>query len=331
MFRPLLTLSFTLLVLSACQQHPQRMQAEGLAQGSTYSIVYYNDGTDLQYGIDSLLVAYDRVLSTYQDRSYISRWNANALAGMPQPEWFSDVVERAKEVSLVTDGAFDITVKPLMDLWFGNGWDVTAVDTLTIDSIMAFVGHGLLTDSSGTWGKTDPRVRIDVNAIAQGHSVDVMAEHLRNRGAADFLVEIGGEVFASGTKPDGSPWTVGIDRPSDDGNPDRELTLSLTLRDQGMATSGNYRKFIEVDGQRLGHTLDPRTGHPATTDVLSATVVAADAATADAYATAFMVMGVELSKQFISGNDRLEGILIYGQEGKMETWVSAGLLSQIAD
>lgn len=308
------------------------MEARGFAQGSTYSIIYYNDGTDLQYQIDSILVAYDRVLSTYQPNSYISRWNAGNLGDMEQPVWFTEVVQQSISVSAATDGAFDITVKPLMDFWFGRNWESATVDSSVVDSIMAFIGtDGIKQRTEGLFTKEDPRVQLDVNAIAQGHSVDVVADYLSTKGVASFLVEIGGEVFARGTKPDGKQWAVGIDRPIEGGDPARELALSVSLRDRGLATSGNYRKFIEVNGEKLGHSLNPHTGHPATTDVLSATIIAPDAATADAFATACMVMGMERSKQLIGEHPELEGVLIFSDHGEMLTWVSSGLPDLIAD
>lgn len=322
-------LQFVLLMAGCSSQ--QRMEARGYAQGSTYSIIYYNDGTDLQYAIDSVLAAYDRVLSTYQANSFITKWNDGLEGEGVQPQWFTQVVGRSLDISEVTDGAFDITVKPLMDLWFGNDWNAAAVDSATVDSVLRFVGWDKLQIAEGRYMKTNPLVQLDVNAIAQGHSVDVMAEMLLARGCNAFLVEIGGEIYAYGNKPDGALWKVGIDRPSDDGNLKRDLSLSLVLKDRGLATSGNYRKYLEVDGRKLGHSLDPRIGWPATTDVLSVTVTAPDAATADAFATAFMVMGVDLSKQFISGNDRLEGIIIYENGGELLTWISAGIAKDIID
>lgn len=320
-------LFFTLMGCSS----EKRMEAHGYAQGSTYSIIYVNDGTDLQYQIDSILVAYDRVLSTYQPNSFISKWNEGKVQDDAQHPWFTDVVKRAAVVSSITDGSFDITVKPLMDFWFGNDWDATKVDSAAVDSILDFVGWERLLDSGGIIMKRDPRVQLDVNAIAQGHSVDVVADYLRAKGCQRFLVEIGGEIYAQGNKPDDTPWKVGIDRPDGDGNPDRNLALSISLTDKGMATSGNYRKFVEVNGERLGHSLNPRTGYPATTDVLSATVLAADAATADAYATACMVMGLERSKLMLSGNSALEGVLIYSENGRYQTWISAGIVDHIAN
>lgn len=218
-----------------------------------------------------------------------------------------------------------------MDFWFGRNWDAATVDSSHVDSILSFVGTDKLQLNGEMVTKTDQRVQLDVNAIAQGHSVDVVSDFLVGKGVTSFLVEIGGEVYAHGAKPDGTAWAVGIDRPSDDGNPERTLALSIRLSDKGLATSGNYRKFVEVNGEKLGHSLNPRTGYPATTDVLSAIVIAPDAATADAFTTACIVLGMERSKQLISSTPELEGVLIFSQDGEMLTWVSAGLPELIVD
>jgi len=314
--------------LASCSGEKQ-MEATGYAQGTTYKIIYINEGTDLQYQIDSILVDFDRVLSTYQPNSYISQWNANTPPAA-QPAWFSEVVSLSQSIAATTQGAFDITVKPLMAFWFEQKWDATAIDTLAIDSILQFVGYNHIADSQGIFVKDNPKVQLDVNGIAQGFSVDVIARYLDGLAIANYLVEIGGEVRAKGQKQDGTPWIVGIDAPNEDENMERKLALSLQLNNQAMATSGNYRKFVVINGQKLGHTLNPVSGYPATTDLLSATVVAPDAATADAYATAFMGQGVARSKQLIAETE-LEGILIYSVQGKMETWVSEGLMQQLAN
>lgn len=328
--RTIVVLLLLTSVLSSCDSR-KRMEAKGYAQGTTYAVIYHNDGTDLQYQMDSILVAFDRVLSTYQDNSYISRWNRNATAGEAQHPWFTEVVTRSQQVAAHTGGAFDITVRPLMQFWFERNWQATGVDTLALDSLRQFVGHRYITDSAGMFVKADPRVQMDVNAIAQGYSVDVVARYLDGLGITDYLVEIGGEVRARGKKHDGKPWVVGVDRPSEDGNMDRTLAMSLQLNDQALATSGNYRKFVEVNGQKLGHSLDPITGYPATTDVLSATIVAKDAMTADAYATACMVLGVERCKGLLAADTTMHGVLIYDKQGEMETWVSKGLIGQIVN
>lgn len=314
--------------LISCSGEKQ-MEATGYAQGTTYKIIYINDGNDLQYQIDSILVDFDRVLSTYQPNSYISQWNANTPLAT-QPVWFSEVVGLSQSIAATTQGAFDITVKPLMSFWFEQKWDATAIDTLAIDSILQFVGYNHIADSQGIFVKDNPRVQLDVNGIAQGFSVDIIARYFDGLAIHNYLVEIGGEIRAKGQKPDGKPWIVGIDAPNEDENMERKLALSLQLNNQAMATSGNYRKFVVIDGKKLGHTLNPVSGYPATTDLLSATVIAPDAATADAYATAFMGLGVARSKQLIAETE-LEGILIYSVQGKMETWVSEGLMKQLAN
>ncbi|MDP6909656.1 MAG: FAD:protein FMN transferase, partial [Flavobacteriales bacterium] len=193
-----------------------------------------------------------------------------------------------------------------------------------VDSIMQSVGmeHIIYVDDS--YSKSNSSVQLDVNAIAQGYSVDVLAKFLEAKGIKNYLVEIGGEVRAKGIKPKRQPWKVGIDRPLEE-DAERELALSLELRDKAMATSGNYRKFVEVNGQKFGHTLNPQTGYPATTDVLSATVIAHDCMTADAMATAFMVMGYSKAKLLIEENAELEAVLIYSNSSGIQTWNSTGL------
>jgi thiamine biosynthesis lipoprotein len=302
------------------------MEATGYAQGTTYNVIYYNDGTDLQYQIDSLLVMFDRVLSTYQESSFISKWNRGEVDSLEQPFLFQEVVSSAVKVNSETNGALDITVAPLMDHWFKRNWTVEAIDSTVVDSIMEFVGSVHLFNESGKWKRDDARIRLDVNAIAQGYSVDVVSRFLESKGIFNYLVEIGGEVNAKGMKPDGSKWKIGIDKPSDDGNLEHEMALSVLLNDRSLATSGNYRKSVEINGQRFGHTLDPATGYPAQTDVLSATVIASDCMTADAYATACMVLGFEKAKTVLTSRSDLKGILIYSKpDGTVDTWMSDGI------
>ncbi len=311
------------LLLFGCNS-VERKQASGYAQGTTYSVIYYSNGSDIQYQVDSLLLAFDRALSTYQGSSYISKWNSNEVADLEQPQLFKEVVNRAKEIHEATDGALDITVGPLMTYWFGNDWNTASIDTAELNAIMQHVGMEKVFVENGTITRTDSALRLDVNAIAQGYSVDVLCRYLESLGISDYLVEIGGEVRTSGRKPDGD-WTVGVDSPDADGK-EREVVISVQLKDAAMATSGNYRKYVEIDGVKYGHTLDPKTGFPATTNVLSATVIAKNCMTADAYATAFMVLGAEKAKAIITSNPDLEGILIHSNEdGGVETWMSEGV------
>ncbi len=311
----------SVIFLAACGG-VERKKATGYTQGTTYSVIYYSNGADLQYQIDSLLLAFDRVLSTYQETSYISKWNKNSAVGIDQPAMFKEVVGRAKEIGERTDGAFDITVSPLMKYWFENNWQVTELDSSKVDSLMSFVGMENVILKGQDYIKSDSLTQLDVNAIAQGYSVDVLSRFLESEGVFNYLVEIGGEIRASGAKPNQEAWSVGIDRPSE-GNLERELAMSVELNDRALATSGNYRKFVEINGQKFGHTLDPRTGYPAKTDVLSATVLAEDCMTADAYATALMVLGYERSRSLIEINESLDAIIIYSdQSGNVNTWDS---------
>ncbi|MBI1286383.1 MAG: FAD:protein FMN transferase [Flavobacteriales bacterium] len=313
-------LALAALVLFGCAG-ATRKQATGYTQGTTYSIIYYTNGADVQYQIDSLLLAFDRVLSTYQKSSYISKWNRNETAGLEQPQMFKEVVNRALEINAATDGALDITVSPLMKYWFERDWSTSHVDSADVDSVLAHVGMNLIRLDGSDYVKIDSNVQLDVNAIAQGYSVDVVSRYLESLGIYDYLVEIGGELRASGRKPDGE-WSVGIDEPNE-GSVSHEATISINLNDKAMATSGNYRKFVEIDGVKYGHSLNPRTGFPAMTDVLSATIIANDCMTADAYATACMVLGFGKAQKLVSENKELNGILIYSQgDGSVSTWKS---------
>lgn len=310
-----------LLLLTACSGQV-RMQATGYTQGTTYSVIYYNQGENLQYQVDSLLLAFDRVLSTYQESSYISKWNRGEIDHVEQPSMFRDVILSAREVNRATDGAFDITVAPLMRFWFERDWSTNAIDSSMVDSIMEFVGMKHIHELKGDeWHPNKPGIELDVNAIAQGYSVDVVCRYLESEGIFNYLVEIGGELRASGTKENGESWKVGIDQPAE-GNAERELALSVELNDRSMATSGNYRKFVEINGVKYGHTLDAKSGYPATTDVLSATVFAETCMLADAYATACMALGFEKSKQLIDRNETLDAILIYSDADGMHIWNS---------
>jgi len=313
---------FALLLLIGCTSEI-RKEAAGFTQGTTYKVIYFNNGQDLHYQIDSLLLSFDRVLSTYQHNSYISKWNRNEQTNLKQPTLFKQQLHLAININELTQGAFDITVSPLMKYWFENNWQSNAIDSLAVDSITKNVGMHYLNLKGENYVKTNPNVQLDVNAIAQGFSVDMLARYLENKGVYNYLIEIGGEVRGNGTKENDAPWKIGIDQPSGDGNPDRKLELTVELNNRSLATSGNYRKYVEIDGQKFGHSLDPATGYPAKTDVLSATVLANDCATADALATACMVMGLQRFKEFLHENSEFDAVLIYTDSLGVQVWQSA--------
>lgn len=304
---------------------PDPVKLTGEAQGTYYSITYYDSAMrDYQFEIDSLLDDFDLSLSLWVPESVLSRINRNDTTVRPD-KYFRDNLKLSQKVATLTNGAFDVTVGPLVKAW-GFGFDETKhVDSLIVDSILQFVGHDKITVNGGRLEKSDPRVSIDFNAIAQGYSVDLVGSFLEKRGITNYLVDIGGEVKAKGQKPDGSLWKVGIEKPAEHKDDERTLKAIIALKDKSIATSGNYRKFYVENGIRYSHTIDPKTGYPVQHSLLSASVIASKAAVADAFATAFMVMGFDETKKFVTRTDSLEVFLIYSNSsGRYQSFHTAG-------
>jgi len=326
--------SITIIVLSlliiSCNTQPQKLSYKkfvktGEAQGSYYQITYF-DSLNRDFGdqIDSLLIAFDKSCSNYQPTSIISKVNRNEEVSLD--DLFIGNFEMAQKISKETQGDFDITVRPLVELW---GFGLTHSDSVSdadVDSIMHFIGYNKVRLENGRIVKDDPRMMIDYNAIAQGYSVDVMADFLRSKGLKYFLVDIGGELYANETKLGGELWKVGIERPKDGEAYGESLSAILSLKNKGLATSGNYRKYYIKDGVKYAHTIDPHSGYPVQHTLLSATVVAPKAGLADGYATAFMVMGVNKAKLILKHHPELQVYLIYSDEnGDFKTFVSPGM------
>ena len=301
------------------------IRIRGVAQGTYYNISYFDTlKRNLQGQIDSLLKAYDLSASNYVDSSIISKVNANIAVKID--DIFRGNFLLSQEVAKATKGDFDITVRPLVELWGFGKKEASEVSEQEVDSILKFTGYQKVQLLNNRIYKDDPRVQLDFNAIAQGYSVDVMADYLKSLGIGNFLVDIGGEVYASGTKPGNLYWQVGIERPKDNEAYGESLSAIVSLRDKGMATSGNYRKFYVKNGIRYSHTIDPHTGRPAKRKILSATIIAKDAAHADAYATACMVMGIEKSKIFLKAHPEMDAFLIYSDDkGNYKNFYTQGL------
>ncbi|MBN2611670.1 MAG: FAD:protein FMN transferase [Bacteroidales bacterium] len=299
----------------------------GFTQGTTYLVTYVNkEGVNLQPAVDSLLADFDTSLSTYIIESVISKVNYNE-SNVVLDSHFIAVFNKSFEVYKESDGAFDITVAPVVNAWGFGFTGKVQVDSNLIDSLVAFVGMDKIKIEKGKVVKKFPQTMLDVNAIAQGYSVDVVAEFLDHKGIKDYLVEIGGEVRTKGKNPKGRVWTIGIDKPLDNNLiPGSNLQAKLRLKDQSMATSGNYRKFFEEDGQKYVHSINPKTGYPVTSNLLSATVISDDCMTADAWATAFMVMGLDKTKEFLNKKINLQAYLIYSdEEGNLKTYATKGV------
>ena len=301
------------LIIISCNQKPKSnyITFGGFTQGTTYNITYEShDSTDYQNKIDYLLAEFDTSLSTYNRFSVISKINYNE--SNITDYYLRTVFQKSEELYKNTNGAFDITVAPLVNAWgfgFKNKEEIT---NAVIDSLLEFVGFQNICIKDSIIIKQDPRVMIDVNAIAQGYSVDIVADFLEKQGIINYLVEIGGEIKTKGINKKGKEWKIGIDKPFDNNNiPGENLQAIVKLSNKSLATSGNYRKFYERNGVKYAHTIDPKTGYPVTHSLLSATVIANDCMTADAYATAFMVMGPDEAYNLAEKLPFIEAYFIY--------------------
>ncbi|NCO64671.1 MAG: FAD:protein FMN transferase [Flavobacteriales bacterium] len=281
----------------------------GQAQGTTYHIVYYDQKErNFKAEIEEILKAFDASLSTYIPTSIISKINTNQ-PNVQVDAYFITCFKKAKEIWKDTHGAFDPTVYPLVNAWgFGPGKKLNVKQT-QIDSILKFVGFEKIELQGNKVLKKDPRVSLDFNAFAQGYSVDVVAQFLSSKGLSSFLVEIGGEVYARGQKPNGKYWTVGIEKPMDNKESQNPFKVVVKLKNRSLATSGNYRKFIVENGVKYAHSINPKTGYPSKNNLLSASVFAADCITSDATATAIMVMGLEKGIAYLKAHPNVQAYL----------------------
>ena len=295
------------------QKQPPFRTNEGLVFGTVYKITYqHND--DLHKEIKEVLMDVDNALSPYNQNSIISKINHNQDTTLN--EHFTHVFNLAQKISAETDGAFDISVAPLVNAWgFGFKHSIE-IKPETIDSIRQFVGYQKIQINNGKIVKEDDRLMLDCSSIAKGYGVDRVANFLKSKGVKHYMVDIGGEVALKGKNSRMKTWRIGINKPIEDSlSINQESQTILEISDIGMATSGNYRKFYYKDGKKYAHTIDPRLGCPIQHNILSATVIASDCTTADAYATAFMVMGLEKSKAFCEEHPELNAYFICSGEG----------------
>ncbi|MFT6184633.1 MAG: thiamine biosynthesis lipoprotein [Flavobacteriales bacterium] len=325
----------------------QETVIHGEAQGTTYTIRYLENDSSFKGGVDSILFCIDQDLSTWVPTSLINRMNAHdrtdtVFAFYDSTKYFSVLFDVSREIWQQTDGAFDPTVYPLVELWgFGlkNKGDVTpeaVAEQKTKVSIQPSNIDMIEIESGYIYKETQIRkgqagVRLDFNAIAQGFSVDVIAEYLERQNISNYMIELGGELLCKGVNSKGNDWRIAIDRPVDE--IERSFQAILNVRNKAVATSGSYRKFFEEDGKKYSHAIDPRTGYPVQHSLLSATVMASNCMLADAYATAFLVMGVDDTKRFLEEhrNLGLDVYLIYDNNGSFESWMTEGIKKQIEE
>ena len=313
---------------------PEFANIAGQAQGTTYSIVYENPSKFkpevLKKEVEKILCDFDRSLSTYNDSSIISKINCNEEVEVDT--FFIDVFNKSMEISQLTDGAFDITVGPLVKAW-GFGPDAHKnFDVNKLNSLMGLVGFEKVKIKDNRVIKSVQGICLDVNAIAPGYSSDVICSYFRDLGMDNYLVEIGGEVRAVGDKA-GDYWKIGIDRPEDINMfPGRNLQAIIKIKNKSLATSGNYRNYYIENGIKYVHHIDPKTGYPTRNNLLSATVIANDCATSDGVANACMVMGKDKTIEFLGKHPELEAYLVYSdEEGNFKTWITENLKNNISE
>lgn len=321
-----LVIIFAFLFYSPFKKQKEYIHNEGKAQGTYYSATYLQpDGKDLQAEIEKLFNEFDLSLSTYNPNSIISKINKNNDSVVTDV-YFETMFEAAQKVSEHTNGAFDITVAPLVNAWgfgFGNHERNKAPD---VEKLLTLVGYQKVKLVNHKLIKENPDIMIDASAIAQGYSADLIAQLFEKNNCENYMIDIGGEIVCKGVNPKGELWHIGIDKPVDDPeNANGELQTIVNVSNVGLTTSGNYRQFYYKDGKKLAHTINPRTGLPVEHNLLSATVVASNCTLADAYATAFMVLGVDSALKVCKTIEGMDCYLIYtDKDGQYQVTYTEG-------
>lgn len=318
----------TVIIVSRQQSTPYQHD-RGMVFGTVYHITYQSSKS-LQKDIEAELAKVDASLSPFNERSIITAVNENRDTVVNK--MFSDVFALAMKISDSTNGAFDITVAPLVNAW-GFGFKGGAMPSRhQVDSLKALVGYHKVSLTNGRVSKTDPRIMLDCSSIAKGYGCDVVAKFLIAKGIDNYMVEIGGEIVTRGISEKRLPWKIGVTKPTDDSlNVNQEIQTIINVTDKAMATSGNYRNFYYKNGRKYAHTIDPSTGYPVQHNILSSTVIADDCATADAYATAFMVMGLDKAKAILSRHPELMAYFILASDdGTNKVWFSPSMKDKIA-
>ncbi|GAB2768109.1 FAD:protein FMN transferase [Actinomadura fibrosa] len=305
----------------------------GEALGTTYHITYFGD-VELEPALDSIFERVNQSMSTYRETSDISRLNRGEEVQVDS--LFRNVFRLSQQVNRESNGYFDPTVGNLVNFYgFGPEKGLKEIDSSKIDSLMQYVGiEKIQISSEGIVNKTSPEVYLDFNAIAKGYTVDLIGHYLDTQDVQNYLVELGGELLAKGENLEKTaPWLVGIDDP-EQAEGERSLTAGVKLINRAMATSGNYRKnrLDPETGRMYVHTVNPLTGHGEKSDVLSASVLAENCALADAYATAFMAMGFEASRELLQKLEDVDAFLIYAKEdGSMGKFSTEGFKEVLVD
>lgn len=327
MIKSIIAINFLLIVLSCNQKESpaKYFEVSGETMGTYYHITFgAQDDYPEQSDIDQWLADLNMALSTYVKNSTISQFNrsdqgisAKELHDEKLARYFFDNIFISKEINAKSDGYFDPTVMPLVNYW-GFGYDhtqeLTEIDTQKVDSLKQLVGFNKLKISSGdqpSVSKSDHKVELDFSAVAKGYAIDIVSRILEDSfSIRNYLVDIGGESRAKGVNSQGNIWRIGISEPMEN-SPFNNFKFIVELKDKSIATSGNYRNFYEIDGRKISHTMNPKTGFFERNNLLSASVLTEECGIADGYATACMAMGFEKAKKMIEEDASLEAVFIY--------------------
>ncbi|MBW7847650.1 MAG: FAD:protein FMN transferase [Bacteroidales bacterium] len=328
-----LSLTLGLFCVTSCNPADklERFNLAGEAQGTYFAITYYDAAKrDFRLQVDSILKAVDESVSLWVEKSLISRIN-NGDSGVIVDRIFRDNFNKSLQVSLLTDGYFDFTIGPLAQAWGFHRKNKLELNDRQIDSLRNLVDFRKVHLRGDTVSMDMPNMRFDFNAIAQGYTTDLIAAFFDRQGIKSYLIDVGGEIFARNTKPKGERWRVGIEKPSENADDKRVIQEIIELENKALATSGSYRKYFEMNGKRYSHAINPKTGRPVDHNLLSVTVMADDAMTADAFATAFLVMGLEKAENVIKTVPGLEAYFIYWTpDHRYGTFATEGLKKCIA-
>ena len=318
-------------MLASCGKPPKKIVLQGLTQGSYYAVTYYDEqNRNFQREIDSIFHAVDMSVNLWVDNSIISKVNRNEAVTLDSI--FINNFRIAQKAARLSDGYFDPTISPIVAAW---GFSYKHGDSITlrlIDSLRQLVDYRKIRIENGRVVKEHPEMKLDFNAIAQGYTSDLIAAFLESRGINNYLVDTGGEIMARGSKPNGKPWIVGIEKPAENWDSEQVVQTRIALRDKGLVTSGSTRKYVERNGRRYSHCIDPKTGYPVEHNVLSATVLAENSVWADALASICMVMGMEKSLPLIESMDGVEAYYIFvNEQNELETFATEGFEAVIVD
>lgn len=317
---------FSFLLLPGCTGNDnQYLVTDGFTQGTTYHIVYSNEaGIELDSIVTNILLSVDSSLSVYNSSSVVSKVNRGE--SVVTDSLFISVLDRSRDFYEMSGGLFDVSASALFNIW-GFGFEERGeVSSSMVDSALSISGMDKVHVEDGRVWFDEPGMTLNFNAIAQGYTCDVISGEFDAMGVENYLIEVGGEIMSKGKNPSGKLWSVGIDKPKE-GNVIQGADLQdiILISGRGLATSGNYRKFYKKDGEVFSHTINPLTGYPVRHNLLSATVIATDAMMADAYATWFMVIGLEEAIEIIEREAAVDAYLVYAEGEEYKVYKSEGI------